>query len=75
MHPPRQSPNHSQALDASDLTPRSRRFIKACYGAAFGTERFVDKCPTNTLRTDAIRSIFRNAVIVGLTRNGEAYIF
>lgn len=70
LHPPREAPDHSQALEASDLTPRSRRFIQACYGAAFGTRRFVDKCPTNALRIEAIREVFPDAIIVGLTRNG-----
>ena len=70
LHPPKQSPSHSQWLRAADLTPRSKRFIRACYGAAFGTDRFVDKCPTNALRIGAIRTVFPDAVIVGLTRNG-----
>lgn len=70
LHPPEQSPDHSQRLTASDLRPRSERFIRACYGAAFDTDRFVDKCPTNTLRIEALRAVFPKAIIVGITRNG-----
>ena len=70
LHSPEQSSDHSQKLRAADLTPRSKWFIKACYGAAFGTNRFVDKCPTNALRIGAIRAVFPEAIIVGLTRNG-----
>jgi hypothetical protein len=69
-HPPRQAADHSQVLKGGDVTGRSRRFIRACYGAAFGADRFVDKCPTNALRIDAIRTVFPDAVIIGLTRNG-----
>ncbi len=70
FHPPSQTPDHSQFLKGSDVTDRSRGFIRACYGAAFGTNRFVDKCPTNALRIDAIRTVFPDAVIIGITRNG-----
>ncbi|WP_251961517.1 sulfotransferase family protein [Salinibacter ruber] len=70
MHPPRNRSDHSQVLRAEDLTERSQRFIQACYGAAFGQNRFVDKCPTNSLRIGAIKHIFPDAKIVCLTRNG-----
>lgn len=70
FHPPCRSSDYSQVLREDDLTFQSRRFILACYGAAFGTHRFVDKCPTNTLRIGAIRALFPSARIVALTRNG-----
>jgi hypothetical protein len=70
MHPPRRRHDHSQVLCAEDLTPRSQRFIRACYGAAFGRQRFVDKCPTNSLRIGAIKRVFPDAKIVCLMRNG-----
>jgi hypothetical protein len=70
MHPPRRRHDHSQVLCAEDLTPRSQRFIRACYGAAFGRQRFVDKCPTNALRIGAIKRVFPDAQIVCLMRNG-----
>ena len=70
MHPPRNRSDHSQVLRAEDLTQRSQRFIQACYGAAFGQKRFVDKCPTNSLRIGAIKHVFPDAKIVCLRRNG-----
>lgn len=69
LHSPAKQADYSQRLDAKDLTPLSRFFIKGCYSSAFGTRRFVDKCPTNSLRIGAIRSIFPNAKIVCVLRN------
>jgi hypothetical protein len=70
MHPPEHRNDHSQRLHAEDLTSRSERFIRACYGAAFGRGRFVDKCPTNSMRIGAVKEIFPEAKIVCITRNG-----
>jgi hypothetical protein len=70
FHPPSKKSSYTQTLEAGDLTSISRSFIHACYKAAFGGQRFVDKNPTNTLRIPAIKSVFPNAKFVCLIRNG-----
>jgi hypothetical protein len=70
MHPPGLSSDYSQVIRASDVTPKMRRYVRSCYGAAFDSQRFVDKSPANSFRINAIREIFPDAKFVFLTRNG-----
>jgi hypothetical protein len=70
LHPPSGRADYSQVLRAEDLTRASRFFIRGCYVAAFGKRRFVDKCPTNSLRISAVKKVFPGAKIVCITRNG-----
>lgn len=69
-HPPSQREDYSQVLEAHDITEKSKNYIRACYRAAFGGNRWVDKNPTNSLRVPAIKEIFPDAKIVRIFRNG-----
>jgi LPS sulfotransferase NodH len=70
MHPPRLAPDYSQVIRADDVTPKMRRYVRGCYGAAFGEQRFIDKSPANSFRINAIRKVFPDAQFLFLTRNG-----
>jgi len=69
MHPPKKAPTYSQVVQASDVSPTMQRYVRACYGAAFGHRRFVDKSPANSFRVEAIKEIYPDSLIVCLIRN------
>lgn len=61
---------HTQVLRARDLSSFSKRYILGCYSSAFGSQRFVDKNPTHSLRIAAIQHLFPGAHFVFIKRNG-----
>jgi len=62
----------SNALSASDVTPKTASRIRAQFFLAAGPrKRLVDKTPRNSLRVDFVNALFPDALFVFLQRDGR----
>jgi hypothetical protein len=69
FHPPRRRVATSDALGASDVSSRERRFVHLAVRASTRGHRFLDKTPENCLRIGYLDALFPDARFVFLHRD------
>ena len=68
---PRRHGWRSDALEAEDASPAERRYLNTAFSRV-GHGRLLDKTPKNVLRLPYLRSLFPDAQIVLIVRDGRA---